>query len=125
MDNQTILGLRTTIYNVADLNKAKNWYAKAFSIDPYFDEPYYVGFNIGGYELGLLQEEAPTTIKPESVITYWGVNEIEKVYNHFLEMGAIEHEKPHSVGEPLLVASLKDPWGNIIGLIYNPVFKLK
>lgn len=125
MEKQSILGLRTTAYKVGDINKAKIWYAKAFGIEPYFDQPFYVGFNIGGYELGLLPEENPTTEKSESVFTYWGVNEIEKVYNHFLESGAIEHEKPHSVGEPLMVASVKDPWGNIIGLIYNPVFKLK
>jgi len=125
MGKQRILGLRTTIYKVEDINKAKKWYANAFGTEPYFDEPFYVGFNIGGYELGLLPEENPTTDKPESVLTYWGVNEIEKVYNHFLESGASENEKPHSVGEPLMVASVKDPWGNVIGLIYNPVFKLK
>jgi len=119
-----ILGLRTTVYMVADLNEAKKWYTKAFKIKPYFDEPFYVGFNIGGYELGLLPEEKPTTVKTESSIVYWGVEEIDEVYNHFIEMGAAEHEKPHSVGDPLLVASVRDPWGNIIGLIYNPVFKL-
>jgi len=125
MEKQSILGLRTTIYKVKNLNKAKKWYAVAFETEPYFDETFYVGFNIGGYELGLLPEENPTTNKPESVLTYWGVNEIEKVYNHFLKSGAVEHEKPHSVGGPLIVASVKDPWGNIIGLIYNPAFKLK
>ncbi len=125
MEKQSILGLRTTIYKVEDINKAKKWYAKAFGTEPYFDEPFYVGFNIGGYELGLLPEENPTTEKPESVLTYWGVNEIEEVYNHFIKSGAIENEKPHSVGEPLMVATVKDPWGNVIGFIYNPVFKLK
>ena len=125
MEKQNILGLRTTIYKVGDIEKAKKWYAISFGIEPYWDEPFYVGFNIGGYELGLLPEENPTTEKAESVVTYWGVNEIEKVYNHFLESGAIENEKPHSVGGPLMVATVKDPWGNVIGLIYNPEFKLK
>ncbi len=125
MEKQSVLGLRTTIYNVGDINKAKAWYAAAFETAPYFDEAFYVGFNIGGYELGITPEENPTTDKAESVLTYWGVNEIEKVYNHFLACGATEHEKPHSVGEPIMVASVKDPWGNIIGLIYNPTFKLK
>lgn len=125
MKNQDILGLRTTIYIVGDIEKAKDWYALAFKTEPYWDEAGYVGFNIGGYELGLLPDENPTTEKIESVITYWGVNEIEKVYDHFLESGAIEHEKPHSVGEPLMVASVIDPWGNVIGLIYNPAFKLE
>ncbi|MEZ5040380.1 MAG: hypothetical protein R2828_10820 [Saprospiraceae bacterium] len=55
---------------------------------------------------------------------YWGVNEMEDVYQHFLAVGAIEHEKPQSVGDPLMVATIKDPWGNVIGLIYNPAFKL-
>lgn len=125
MENQNILGLRTAIYKVGDIDKAKRWYTKTFETEPYFDEPFYVGFNIGGYELGLLPEENQTTEKPESVFTYWGVNEIEKVYNHFLDAGAIEHEKPHSVGGPLMVASVKDPWGNIIGFIFNPAFKLE
>ena len=125
MEIPNILGLRTTIYKVGDIEKAKKWYAISFGIEPYWDEPFYVGFNIGGYELGLLPEENATTEKAESVVTYWGVNEIEKVYNHFLESGAVENEKPHSVGGALMVATVKDPWGNIIGLIYNPEFKLK
>lgn len=125
MEKPNILGLRTTVYKVGDIAKAKKWYTKAFGTEPYFDEPFYIGFNIKGYELGLLPEENPTVDKPESVFSYWGVNEIGKVYNHFLDSGATEHEKPHSVGEPLMVASVKDPWGNIIGLIYNPAFKLE
>ena len=125
MEKPNILGLRTTIYKVGDIVKAKKWYAIAFGIEPYWDEPFYVGFNIGGYELGLLPEEKPTTEKAESVVTYWGVNEIEEVYNHFLESGAIENEKPHSVGGAIMVATVKDVWGNVIGLNYNPEFKLK
>lgn len=124
MTKSGILGLRTTAYNVGDIEKAKKWYAIAFGIEPYWDEPYYVGFNIGGYELGLLPEENPRTDKVDSVITYWGVEDIQKTFEHFLASGASEHEKPNSVGDPLMVASVKDPWGNIIGLIYNPVFKL-
>jgi lactoylglutathione lyase len=54
-----ILGLRTTIYKVSDLAKAKAWYSKVFDTTPYFDEPYYVGYNIGGYELGLQPENTP------------------------------------------------------------------
>jgi predicted enzyme related to lactoylglutathione lyase len=125
MKNKNILGLRTAIYKVGDIDKAKSWYAKTFETESYFDEPFYVGFNIGGYELGLLPEETPITEKQESVFTYWGVNDIEKVYNQFLGAGAFEHEKPHNVGGPVMVASVKDPWGNIIGIIYNPAFKLK
>ena len=66
------LGLRTTIYTVADLHKAKEWYSKAFETVPYFDETFYVGFNIAGYELGLMPEATPISIKSENVLSYWG-----------------------------------------------------
>lgn len=123
MENQ-ILGLRTVIYKVADINKAKEWYTKAFGQGPYFDEPYYVGFNIAGYELGLQPEEEEITLKSENVITYWGVSDITEEYNRFLGVGAEAHSPPENVGGELMVATVKDPWGNIIGLIYNPYFKL-
>jgi len=120
-----MLGLRTTVYKVGDIDRAKKWYSIAFETSPYFDEAYYVGFNIGGYELGLQPEDQPTTEKVESVVPYWGVNKIDKVYKHLIDLGATEHEKPFSVGGELMVASVKDPWGNIIGIIFNPEFKLK
>lgn len=120
-----MLGLRTTIYKVSDLKKAKEWYAEVFETKPYFDQPFYVGFNIKGYELGLQPEEKPITSKPESVLTYWGVEDIHEEYNRILKLGAAEHEKPSNVGGELMVASLYDPWNNIIGLIYNPEFSLE
>jgi len=119
-----MLGLRTTIYLVEDLTKAKNWYAQAFNTNPYFDEPFYVGFNIGGYELGLMPNENPDMVKSDNVLSYWGVERIEQTYQRLIELGATEHEAPHSVGDPLMVASVRDPWNNVIGLIYNPVFQL-
>ena len=123
MKNQ-FLGLRTCLYVVPDLNEAKTWYAKAFETEPYFDEPFYVGFNIAGYELGLLPEEKEYKERTDNVVMYWGVENVQQVYDRLLSLGATSHEEPHSVGEPLIVASVKDPWGNVIGLIYNPVFKL-
>jgi len=118
-----ILGLRTCAYKIGDIEKAKAWYSRAFQTKPYFDEPFYVGFNIGGFELGLLPEEKPYSEKADSVLTYWGVEDIEQQYQHFLSIGAEVHEAPNNVGGPLMVASVKDPWGNIIGLIYNPEFR--
>ena len=119
-----ILGLRTAIYKVGNIDEAKKWYTQAFEVEPYFDESEYVGFNIAGYELGLQPESEPTIIKAESVINYWGVEDIKGRYQHFLDLGATTHEPPTNVGGALEVASVKDPWGNIIGLIYNPDFKL-
>ncbi|MDY8134587.1 VOC family protein [Aquimarina sp. 2201CG5-10] len=120
-----MLGLRTTIYKVNDLNKAKEWYAKAFNTKQYFDEPFYVGFNIGGYELGLLPEEGAVKDKEDSVLSYWGVDDIHTTYQKLIELGATPHEEPKNVGGELMVASVKDPWNNIIGIIYNPEFKIK
>ncbi|CAL65911.1 VOC family protein [Christiangramia forsetii] len=123
MEQKSILGLRTTIYKVRDIKKAKEWYEKAFETKAYFNEPYYVGFNIGGYELGLQPEEGPEGEKIESVISYWGVEKIQEVYDRLISIGATENEKPYSPGGEMMTATLKDPFGNVIGLIYNPYFK--
>lgn len=120
-----MLGLRTTIYKVPDMEAAKAWYTQAFGKAPYFDEPFYIGFNIGGYELGLLPEEEPITERTDNVLSYWGVEDIEGDYKRLLSQGASAHEAPNNVGGELMVASLRDPWGNVIGLIYNPHFKLE
>lgn len=119
-----MLGLRTTIYIVPELAQAKKWYAKAFEVDPYFDEPFYVGFSIKGYELGLLPEEGASVARGENVLSYWGVEDIEKEYKRLITLGATKHEEPTNVGGELMVASVKDPWNNVIGLIYNPSFKI-
>jgi len=118
-----ILGLRTVAYKVENLARAKDWYAKVFAQDPYFDEPFYVGFNIGGYELGL-QPAEENNIIGNSVIAYWGVEDLEKTMTNMLSMGAAKCDEPLDVGGGVVVASVADPWGNIIGLIYNPHFKI-
>lgn len=117
-------GLRTTIYKVTDIAKAKAWYSNAFGIQPYFDEPFYVGFNIGGYELGLQPDDAKSFDKSAGVITYWGVDDAHASYNRLLELGATEFEKPTDVGGGIVVSAVKDPWGNVVGVIYNPTFRL-
>jgi len=64
-----VLGLRTTIYLVPDLSTAKQWYQDAFGVSPYFNEAFYVGFNIAGYELGLLPDE-PSSTRSDNVLSY-------------------------------------------------------
>ena len=118
------LGLRTAIYKVGDIGKAKAWYSKVLGVQPYFDHPFYVGFNVGGYELGLYPATDPNEAKPESVKTYWGVDDVNNSYKKLLEQGASPNEEPQDVGEGIIVASVKDPWGNLFGIIYNPHFKL-
>jgi len=121
MENK-ILGLRTAIYQVGDIAAAKRWYAEAFGKQPYFDEPFYVGFDIGGFELGL-QPQVATATKAESVDAYWGVVDINCEVARFVKLGASEYESPKDVGGGIQVAKVRDPWDNIIGLIYNPHFK--
>lgn len=120
-----MLGLRTTIYKVAEIQEATLWYTKAFEKEPYFNEPFYVGFNIGGYELGLQPEEKGNDHKSDNVVAYWGVENIESAYDRLVNLGAAENEKPQNVGGEIVTASVKDPFGNIIGLICNPHFELK
>ncbi len=119
-----MLGLRTTIYKVANIEEAKQWYSLAFKTKPYFDEPFYVGFNIGGFELGLQPNEKIASLKSASVIAYWGVEDINDTFNYLLEIGGKSHNQPTNVGGPIMVASILDPWNNVIGIIYNPEFKL-
>ncbi len=120
-----MLGLRTTIFKVPNMAEATEWYTNAFETKPYFNEPYYVGFNINGYELGLQPDDNPATVKVESVVAYWGVLHIQATYDRLIELGATDNEKPYNVGEELMTATVKDPFGNVIGLIYNPYFQPK
>ena len=120
----TILGLRTVTYQVSDLEKAKAWYTKVFKTEPYFDEPlFYVGFNIGGYELGLIPEEKPLVLS-DAQVSFWGVSNMDEEYQYFLDNGATALEPPQNVGGEIEVVTVKHPWDNVIGLIYNPEFKL-
>ncbi|QHV93808.1 VOC family protein [Spirosoma endbachense] len=121
MEEKPFLGLRTVIYAAPDLSATKAWYAKALAIEPYFDEPFYVGFNVGGYELGLIPD---ATIVEGSTISYWGVADINKVMQRFLNLGATLHTDIQDVGDGIKTASIKDPFGNVVGLIENPHFSL-
>ena len=74
MTPRHFLGLRTVIYAAPDLAKAKEWYSKAVGIKPYYDQPYYVGFNVGGYELGL--DPNAKHVGPGGATAWWGVASI-------------------------------------------------
>src|SRR5258706_13109509 len=79
-----ILGIRTVIYHVKDLAKAKDWYAKAFGVKPYFDEPFYVGFNIGGFETGLHPKWERARPRPGGSAAPWGVRRGQPPFWAFL-----------------------------------------
>ena len=118
------LGLRTAIYHVGDINKAKEWYTSILGFGPYFDEPFYVGFNVGGYELGLQPGGTDSSGTAEGVVAYWGVENAETAIQRVLDLGATKHEDVQDVGGGIKVATVKDPFGNIFGVIENPHFKL-
>lgn len=125
-----VLGLRTVIYRVADLAAAKTWYNKVLGLEPYFDQPFYVGFNVGGFELGLVPFEDSQTVRsadaaPGGVTAYWGVHNVQESFDRLLESGAVPHERPQNVGGQIVVATVIDPWGNPFGIIYNPDFKIQ
>ncbi len=120
----TFHGLRTLIFKVPDLKAAKEWYTKIFGVGPYFDEPFHVGFEIGGYEFGLQPLEGELAAGAR-VSTYWGVDDVRAVYEKLIAAGATPFEEPVEVGDGIVVASVQDPWGNVFGMIYNPHFKGK
>ena len=119
------LGLRTACYIVSDLEKAKAWYSDVLGFGPYFDEPFYVGFNVGGYELGLMPAEEINQPGPGGALIYWGVPEMEAAFQHLKEKGAREREAAQDVGSGIKVATFFDPFGNIFGIIENPHFTLE
>jgi predicted enzyme related to lactoylglutathione lyase len=116
------LGLRTVIYAVADIEKAKAWYSEVLSQQPYFSEPFYVGFNVGGFELGL--DPDTSSVKPgNNAVAYWGVSDAQAAYTRLLGLGARENSPVRDVGGGILVGSVLDPFGNVLGIIENPHFK--
>ena len=121
---KSILGLRTVIYNVPDLTKARDWYCKALENKPYFDQPFYVGFNVGGYELGLHPGKAGPTKEDFGAVVYWGVKDVESNVKRLIKLGAKKQKAVQDVGDGIRVATVVDPFGNIFGLIENPHFKL-
>ncbi|MCE3607205.1 VOC family protein [Massilia sp. P8910] len=116
-----INGMRTVCYPVQDMDAAKAWYTAVFGTAPYFDQPFYVGYEIGGFELGLTPGEPGLA----GCAAYWGVDNIEAEAERITGLGASIHSAIQDVGESIKVVELKDPFGNVLGLIYNPHFDLK
>lgn len=115
-----LLGLRSAIYPVADLSRAKLWYEQVAGTKPYFDQPFYVGFNVGGFELGLVPDGTPGVGGPQPL---WGVANAEAGFQRLLALGATVLEPVTDVGAGIKVAAVKDPFGNRFGIIENANFK--
>lgn len=115
------LGLRTVVYPASDLTASKAWWSEVLGVQPYFDEAFYVGFNPGGYELGLVPTEDPS-VGPR---TYWGVRDIDAAGKHMIAAGAVVVEAVQDVGGGIKLGTFRSPFGYIVGLIENPVFELQ
>jgi predicted enzyme related to lactoylglutathione lyase len=108
--------LRTVIYHVDDLQKAKKWYELVTGVQPYFDESFYVGFDINGFELGL-DPDLTAILEGNKNISYWAVDEIQSSVDELVAAGAVLVKDVADVGGGIKVATIKDPFGNTIGLI--------
>ena len=118
-----MLGLRTVIYKVTDLAKAKEWLKRHFDLTPYFDEPFYVGYSVGGFELGLDPDTKGQKPGPGGSIAYWGVKDLKATLAKLKADKVRVIHDAQDVGEGILVATIEDPFGNHMGLIENPHFK--
>jgi catechol 2,3-dioxygenase-like lactoylglutathione lyase family enzyme len=111
-------GLRTVIYPAPDLTGATAWWSELLGVRPYFDQPFYVGFDVGGYELGLLPDADPT----DGALTYWGVDDVRAAMTQAIASGADEHSPATDVGDGIVTGSVRTPGGMILGFIDNPHF---
>lgn len=111
-------GLRTVIHPVADLDAAKGWWTDLLGFGPYFDQPFYVGFEVAGYELGLLPDGDPAA----GALTFWGVADAQAAVDAAVALGATVHTPPTDVGEGIVTANVRTPQGSIVGFIVNPHF---
>ena len=118
-------GLTTVSFWAADLPAAKSWYTELLGIDPYFERPGYVEFRLGDYqhELGVIDSRyapgGPATF-PAGAVVYWHVDDVTAALQRLLSLGATEHDAPTDRGEGFVTASVIDPFGNILGIMYNP-----
>ncbi|HLO37570.1 MAG TPA: VOC family protein [Lacibacter sp.] len=108
--------LRTVIYHTKDLAAAKSWYTSLTGKEPYFDEVFYVGFDINGFELGLDPDMSKTEAGNHSN-AYWTVDDIQSAVEKAVSLGAIIIDPVHNVGGTIEVAIVEDPFGNHIGFI--------
>jgi catechol 2,3-dioxygenase-like lactoylglutathione lyase family enzyme len=112
------LGLRSVIYPAPDLAMSKQWFTALLGVPPYFDQPFYVGFSVGGYELGLNPSADPAL----GAETLWGVDDIDVAFAALLAAGATELSPVTDVGDGIRVATVSGPGGSVIGIIDNPHF---
>lgn len=130
-DTQILRGLTTVSFWAADLEAAKQWYTELLGLAPYFERPgpdgklAYIEFRLGDYqhELGIIHSSfAPkgATAGPGGAVIYWHVDDVAAVLAKVKALGATEYQPLTPRGAGFITASMLDPFGNILGLMYNP-----
>ena len=104
-------GAKTIIYPVKDIARAKARFRTLLGIEPYADQPYYVGFRVKDQEIGLDHHGHKA-----GVTAYFDVDNIKQSMQSLLDSGAQIVQDIKDVGGGRLIAIVKDPDGNIIGL---------
>lgn len=104
-------------YTVADLNEAKRFFGELIGADPYVDSPRYVGYRSGAMEIGLVPGG---TAGPSNALAYWTVSDIAASVKGLEAAGGTIVQEITDVGYGLLVASVKEPNGSIVGLRQPP-----
>ncbi|MFG6196764.1 VOC family protein [Nonomuraea sp. JJY05] len=117
-------GFATMSFYAADLDAAKTWYTELLGLEPYYQVPGYIEFRVGDYqhELGIIDARfapAGATDGPAGSITYWHVDDLEAALDRLLALGAKEHQPIRQHGEGFVTASVVDPFGNVLGVMYN------
>jgi predicted enzyme related to lactoylglutathione lyase len=115
-----LLGLRTTIYPTHDIHETTRLFRGLLGFEPYFEEEFYVGFNVGGYELGI----DPHSSMEDGTQSYWGVDDAVAAAEELIEAGAEIVSELNDVGEGIKTAQFRLPDGNHFGIIENPHFEL-
>jgi predicted enzyme related to lactoylglutathione lyase len=118
-------GFATISFWADDLEAAKTWYAELLGIEPYFGRPGYYEFRVGDHEdeLGLIDSRyAPEGSRsgPGGAVIYWHVDDVSAAREKLLSMGATEYQPYTERGNGFITASVVDPFGNVLGIMYNP-----
>lgn len=113
-------GLRTVVYPAPDLAASRQWFSAVLGTEPYFEQAYYVGYSVGGYELGL-DPALPPALGP---VTYWAVRDADQALAKLLAAGATVHTPVHPAGDSIRAATVFDPAGRVLGVVENPQFKV-
>ncbi|WP_019630028.1 VOC family protein [Actinomadura atramentaria] len=117
MTTSTTLGIQTVLHPVTDLVAAKATYTALLGVEPTTDSPYYVGYEAGGQQIGLVPAAAAQGMT--SPVAHWHVQDIKAKIDEVTAAGATVKDEPRDVGGGRLVATVTDPDGNVLGLIQD------